>query len=121
MMQTISHELRTPLNCSIGMLEILKPEDFVNDSKYHNFIEPAILSNYFLLNVINDIIDHALIDTDKFQLKNEQFNLYEIFIESLKYFQYQAKFKKISIFIEIPDYFKKNDICSDKQRLKQVI
>jgi hypothetical protein len=48
------------------MLEILKPEDFVNDSKYHNFIEPAILSNYFLLNVINDIIDHALIDTDKF-------------------------------------------------------
>jgi signal transduction histidine kinase len=53
--------MRTPLNCSISLLEIME-KNLLNSKLKEEYLDPAIVSNKLLLNLINDILDFAQIE-----------------------------------------------------------
>ncbi|EDK32072.2 two-component sensor protein histidine kinase (dhkk, dhkj) (macronuclear) [Tetrahymena thermophila SB210] len=121
MLASISHELRTPLNCSIQMLNLLiknfEEEKFDTQEIIEMLIKPALNSNYILLNIINDILDYAQINTGDFQLTFTRLSLFELVTECIEMVCYQAALKGIQIECSfdtnLPEY-----IHSDYNRIR---
>ena len=76
-MANMSHELRTPLNAIIGFSEVARCEMFgpLGDPKYIEYAGDILDSAQHLLDLINDILDMARIEADKFELQDEDIDL----------------------------------------------
>ena len=61
---TISHELRTPLNSILGFSDVLGSIDSLND-KQKRYVENIRTSGQVLLEMINDILDLAKLESGK--------------------------------------------------------
>ena len=72
----MSHELRTPLNAVIGFSEILEDQTFgpLNE-KQSRYMANILTSSRHLLELINDILDLAKVESGKMELTLEQFLL----------------------------------------------
>jgi signal transduction histidine kinase len=69
----MSHELRTPMNGVVGMANLLLDTELTDEQReYANFI---CESSDALLRLINDLFDFSAIETGKFKLVQEEFNL----------------------------------------------
>ena len=114
----MSHEMRTPMNAVIGMTSIGKSADDVQRKDYA--FEKIEIASTHLLGVINDILDMAKIEADKFEISNNSFKLANMIdhVRSLISFQASAKEQEFSIDIDerIPPV-----IVSDEQHIAQVI
>ena len=71
----MSHELRTPLNAIIGFSELLTDQVFgpLND-KQSRYVENVLTSGRHLLNLINEILDLAKVESGKMELNLEPFS-----------------------------------------------
>ena len=114
----VSHELRTPLNGIIGISDIMlgKEQSTVN-LKYLNIIKK---SGENLLSLINDIIDFSRLESNKFELHKEEFNLIEIINNVADNFSTLSKSKGID-FNLILDKHLPHIIISDKKRIGQIL
>ena len=77
---TVSHELRTPLNAVIGFSEMLAnpdltPKDPARIRDYANIIHA---SGAHLLDMVNSFLDASRIESGRFELKVESFDLAEL-------------------------------------------
>ncbi len=83
-MSNVSHELRTPLNSIVNFAHIIKKgaHGTVNNQQtdYLNRIEK---SGWHLLNVLNDLLDMAQIESGEFRLHQEPTDLYSICEEAM--------------------------------------
>ena len=64
---TMSHELRTPLNSIIGFSDVLASAD-VLDEKQHRYVNNIQQSGRVLLDMINDTLDLAKIESGRMEL-----------------------------------------------------
>jgi signal transduction histidine kinase len=71
---TVSHELRTPLNSIIGFSDLLGSIDKLND-KQKRYASNIQRSGNQLLEMINDILDLAKIESGKMELHLGQFDI----------------------------------------------
>jgi len=71
---TVSHELRTPLNSIIGFSDLLGGIDKLND-KQKRYASNIQRSGNQLLEMINDILDLAKIESGKMELHLGQFDI----------------------------------------------
>ena len=72
----MSHELRTPLNAIIGYNELMRDVAAENgDSQYLTDINKISLASHHLLNLVDDILDLAKIESGKMELHVEHFAL----------------------------------------------
>lgn len=74
----MSHEIRTPLNAIIGFSEIMSSGIYgqIEEPKYKGYLYDIIYSGQHLETVINDILDLSKIEAGKWQLDEEEFDLY---------------------------------------------
>ena len=83
-MSNVSHELRTPLNSIVNFAHIIKKgaHGVVNSNQtdYLNRIEK---SGWHLLNVLNDLLDMAQIESGEFRLHQEPTDLYSLCEEAM--------------------------------------
>ncbi len=81
---TMSHELRTPLNSIIGFSELLLGGDFEMDevTEYSQLING---SGKHLLNLIEDILGIALIESGQVEIKKEVFDLKGLMLDAFDY------------------------------------
>lgn len=83
-MNNVSHELRTPLNSIVNFAHILtlggRGPVSEGQQDYLNRIEQ---SGWHLLNVLNDLLDMAQIESGEFKLHLEQTHLYHICEEAM--------------------------------------
>lgn len=63
---TMSHEIRTPMQSIYGMIELIAEED-ISDS-VRDMLKTAKSSATGLLEILDDVLDHAKIDADKMEL-----------------------------------------------------
>lgn len=70
---TMSHELRTPLNAVIGTAELLRTTELDHDQR--NMASTVRTAAKSLLVLINDILDFAKIESGRFHIELESFDL----------------------------------------------
>ncbi len=76
-MATMSHELRTPLNSIIGFSDVLSSIKSL-DEKQQRYVGNIQKSGRMLLDMINDILDLAKIESGKMELKLSEFTIEQV-------------------------------------------
>ena len=73
----MSHELRTPLNAIIGFSQMMENEFFgpLGCSKYVEYVRDINFSGTALLEVIDDVLEMARIDTGRVKIQKHEFRL----------------------------------------------
>ena len=74
-LSNMSHELRTPLNSINGFTTILTR--LVTDTKQQHYLQNILESSDNLIGLINDILDLSKLQSGKFTLEYNDFNLHE--------------------------------------------
>ena len=77
----MSHEIRTPFNGIMGMLQLLETTPL--DQEQEEYLQVAIKSSERLQNLLTDILDLSRIEADKFDIRDEDFELEDV-LQSLK-------------------------------------
>jgi signal transduction histidine kinase len=111
---------RTPLHAVIGLSQAMKEQirGPLNERQLHTvgIIEQ---SGYRLLNLINNILDLAKLETGKLALRYQKFNLHHLGEGCLEAVRRQAEKKQIELRYMLNDHTA--ELTSDFQRLQQVI
>ena len=115
----MSHELRTPLNAILGMTEGLTERVFgnVNDRQI-KALETIDRSGSHLLELINDILDVAKIESGHIELDCTPTTVNLLCKSSLTFIKQQAYQKRITLATKLPDNLP--DLLVDERRIRQV-
>ncbi len=117
----MSHELRTPLNSILGFTEVmLEGLDGPLTPNMNNDLKLINKNGQHLLNLINDVLDMAKIESGKMNLIIEKFNLHEIFEEVISITSPQAGEKKLTLKVDTESDVDV-EINADRTRLRQVM
>jgi signal transduction histidine kinase len=100
----MSHELRTPLNAVIGFADLLSSDHFgtLND-KQREYVQDIGQSGHHLLNIINDILDHAKLGVGQYRLSPEPVSLHEIVNSCLRLVRPKIDEKKLALMNLVPN------------------
>src|SRR6185437_12757521 len=116
----MSHELRTPLNAIIGFSEVLTDQLFgkLNERqlKYSNNI---VNSGRHLLQLINDILDLAKIESGRAELLCAAFDVAKVLKDAQTIVKTLANKKRISLEFEITP--KLPPLFADEAKFKQIL
>lgn len=75
----MSHELRTPLNAIIGFAEAMNMEVFGNlNPQYISYSKDIVTAGRHLLDLINDVLDVAVLENGKINLDNNKLSLNDV-------------------------------------------
>src|SRR5688572_2096737 len=116
----MSHELRTPLNSIIGFAELMADQRLgPMPPKYAEFTSLILKSASHLLQLINDILDLAKVESGKIDLKPERVQLGSIVEDVASITSGLARQRDIRIDTVVsPDV---GEVHLDPNRLKQVL
>jgi two-component system cell cycle sensor histidine kinase PleC len=116
----MSHELRTPLNAIIGFSEIMGSGMFgsLGSEKYHEYCDDILTSGYYLLDVINDILDMSKIEAGRMKLDLETLDLAQTLSESLRVVSGRADDKKLTLCSDIEGNI---PVIADRRAIKQIL
>jgi len=116
----MSHELRTPLNAILGLSEAMLENVFgENSEKQINALKTIERSGSHLLELIDDILDLAKIESGQMELALKPVTISTLSGMSLTFVRQQAHKKQIEIESQIPDRLP--DFLGDERRLRQVL
>jgi PAS domain S-box-containing protein len=116
----MSHELRTPMNAILGFSELLidKKVGPLND-KQSEYLQDIHMSGSHLLQLINNVLDLAKIESGKVSLRIESFGLQAIVEGVVSALRPLADKKALDISVELlPEL---NTVSLDKSRFKQIL
>lgn len=116
----VSHELRTPLHAISGFSELIALED-VGENAEH-YISIIRKNTSVLTNLVNDLLDLSLIDSDEVKLNANHFNIQNLFIE-LEKSAHQLLESEHKQHLEITNSINKEhtQLFGDQQRINQVM
>ena len=118
-LSSMSHELRTPLSAILGFAQLIESGSPQPTPKQKRSIEQILKAGWYLLELINEILDLALIESGKLSMSLEPVSLPEIMNECAALIEPQAKENNIKITFTPPE--KSCFVKADRTRLKQVL
>ena len=114
----MSHEIRTPLNAIIGFSDILSNSNLEDrDKEKASIISKSAKA---LLNIINDILDISKIESGKFEISKNSFDLRELLEQIVQLYTVSAMQKNIRLFYTMDENIPIH-LINDETKLKQVI
>ncbi|WP_334732366.1 PAS domain S-box protein [Nostoc sp.] len=116
----MSHELRTPLNSILGLSEVLQERTYGNlTEQQHHALTTIQTNGQHLLELINDILDLAKIESGKLYLQMTTVSVQQLCRSTIPFIQQQAFKKQISFTLELsPDL---TYIELDERLIRQVL
>lgn len=116
----LSHEIRTPLNIILGYVQLLdKPNLAAKDKK--QYINAIYNSSDNLMEIIEDILNMAKLDTGQQSLQINPFNLNALIQEIYISFKTKAKRKNIHFDSFTPLYEDQSTIQSDENIIRRIV
>ena len=118
-LSSMSHELRTPLNAILGFAQLLESGSPPPTPSEKRSIEQILKAGWYLLDLINEILDLALIESGKLPLSLEPISLTEVVRECQVMIGPQAQKRGIRLRFpqgEVPIF-----VNADRTRVKQVL
>lgn len=117
---TMSHELRTPLNAIIGFSEMLADRTFGElNEKQARYVENVLSSGRHLLELINDILDLAKVESGRMELHRENTDIREAIESVLNIVRSLTQKKQIQLECTIAEGLA--PIFVDRSKFKQVL
>jgi PAS domain S-box-containing protein len=116
----MSHELRTPLNSIVGFAELIADARFGPlPDRYQGFAQVMHSSAQHLLQLINDILDLAKVESGKIDFKPEDVDLSQVVAETTVIISSLAAKRKIQVTADVDPAL--GAVHLDPMRLKQVL
>ena len=118
-LSSMSHELRTPLSAILGFTQLIESGSPAPTTSQKRSLEQILKAGWYLLDLINEILDLALIESGKLSLSLEPIALSEVMRESQAMIEPQAQ--KLGISVSFPQFDTPYIIKADRTRVKQVL
>ena len=115
----MSHELRTPLNAILGFAQLVETGSPPPTPTQKRNVDQILKAGWYLLDLINEILDLSLIESGKLILSGEPVSLVEVMLECQTMIGPQAQKRGIDMTfprLETPWFVK-----ADRTRIKQVL
>jgi len=118
-LSSMSHELRSPLNAILGFAQLMDSEATPATPAQKESIGQILHAGWYLLELINEILDLALIESGTMSLSQEPVSLAEVMHECHAMIEPQAQ--KRSLDLSFPCFDTQRFVRADRTRLKQVL
>jgi CheY-like chemotaxis protein len=115
----MSHELRTPLSAILGFAQLMESGSPSPTASQKRSIDQILQGGWYLLELINEILDLALIESGKLSLSLEPIALAEVLRECQDMIEPQAQKRGISV--AFPQFEIPYSVKADRTRVKQVL
>jgi PAS domain S-box-containing protein len=117
-LSSMSHELRSPLNAILGFAQLMESGSPLPSPSQKEGIEQILRAGWYLLELINEILDLALIESGKTSLSTEPVSLVDVLRDCQAMIEPQAV--KSGIELEFPRFDEGWHIRADRVRVKQI-
>jgi len=118
-LSSMSHELRTPLNAILGFAQLIESGSTAPSPGQKRSVDQILKAGWYLLELINEILDLAMIESDRATLCQEPVSLHEVLLECQGMVETQAQMRGIDLYF--PHIEKPCFILADRTRIKQVL
>ncbi|MCC7200093.1 MAG: response regulator [Gammaproteobacteria bacterium] len=118
-LSSMSHELRTPLNAILGFAQLMESATPPPLLAQKRSLEQILKAGWYLLELINEVLDLALVESGKATLSREPVSLSEVMLECRAMIEPQAQQRHITMTfsaVAMPWF-----IDVDRTRVKQVL
>jgi signal transduction histidine kinase/ActR/RegA family two-component response regulator len=115
----MSHELRTPLNAILGFAQLMESGSPSPTPSQKRNLDQILKAGWYLLELINEILDLALIESGKVTLSREPVSLAEVMLECRAMIEPQAR--KRGVGMTFPRFENPFFVKADRTRVKQVL
>ncbi|QCB45556.1 PAS domain S-box protein [Hydrogenophaga sp. PAMC20947] len=118
-LSSMSHELRSPLNAILGFSQLIETGTPPPTLAQADSIKQILKAGWYLLELINEILDLALIESGKLSLSLEPISLGEVFADCEAMINPEAHKSGIQVFFPVPEGGWV--VMADRTRVKQVL
>jgi PAS domain S-box-containing protein len=118
-LSSMSHELRSPLNAILGFAQLIESGSPPLNPRQKSNIDQILLAGWYLLDLINEILDLALIESGKLLLSLESISLNEVMSDCQAMIEPQAQ--KNGIQLTFPQFDCPYFVKADRTRVKQIL
>jgi len=119
----VSHELRTPLNAVLGFSELMRTQYFgaLGHAKYIGYAEDIHGAGSHLLEVINQILDLARVESGRMEIDSQLLSVVTLVQDSVKLVAPLAQVGRIRLSADIPDLTVRADRRLARQALVNIL
>ncbi len=118
-LSSMSHELRTPLNAVLGFAQLMASETPAPSLPQQRSLDQILKGGWYLLRLINEILDLAMIESGKITMSQESMALSEVMADCKSMIEPQAH--KRGIQMVFPHFARPMYVHADRTRVKQVM
>jgi PAS domain S-box-containing protein len=118
-LSNMSHELRSPLNAILGFAQLMESGSPLPTPAQKASIDQILHAGWYLLELINEILDLALIESGKLSMSQEPMSLVDVMLECQAMIEPQAQ--KSGIRMSFPQLELPYFVKADRTRVKQVL
>jgi signal transduction histidine kinase/ActR/RegA family two-component response regulator len=118
-LSNMSHELRSPLNAILGFAQLMESDATPQTTAQKESTGQILQAGWYLLNLINEILDLAMVESGKLQLSLEPMSLGEVMLDCQTMIEPQAQKRGITVSfcqLEKPCF-----VLADRTRVKQIL
>jgi PAS domain S-box-containing protein len=118
-LSSMSHELRSPLNAILGFAQLIDSGTPAPTPNQKSSVDQILQAGWYLLELINEILDLALIESGKLSLSPEPLSLGEVLDDCQAMIEPQAQ--KSGIQVAFPRFDRPCYVTADRTRTKQIL
>jgi PAS domain S-box-containing protein len=118
-LSSMSHELRTPLNAVLGFAQLMASDTPPPSTAQKMSIDQILQAGWYLLRLINEILDLAMIESGKVTMSQEAMSLTDVLQDCQAMIEPQAQQRGIQM--AFPRFDDLLYVHADRTRVKQVM
>jgi PAS domain S-box-containing protein len=118
-LSSMSHELRSPLNAILGFAQLMESDSPPPTPTQTESINQILNAGWYLLELINEILDLAAIESGKLSISLEPVSLKELLVECQSMIEPLAQRRSVSM--SFPSTGGDFHVHADRTRIKQVL